>query len=425
LPPEPGFFSETFAGNGRTCATCHRPEQSFSLSPAFIATLAADDPLFVAETNPQLAALEDATLLRQRGLILLNADDFEHPPVFRALPALFNLAHSGPFGLSGTFDTLEAFIRQAIRQHFPKTMARVEGEDFRLPTSEELAQMVAFLRSLEVPYDRDFTLARFVRTPAQQRGMALFFGEAKCAQCHGGVALSEAAADLGGGDRAFDTGVNTLEVAEPLRSAETSRIFSTPALFGVGHTAPFFHNNQFVTLREAIEFYNSEAFNSSPTAAEVGPIALNTEQINNLVAFLQGLTCPHDGDVNRDGRVTPGDAQRVLQRFLGSEAEPMDTCRQDQGDVASSGDGLTPADAVCLWQEFLGQSSCPRLVDQVSTQVAATSCQGTPGGACSGITGTEGDRPRRTGRQSEWQRRAGNRRDVFPGRHDTPRHPYH
>ena len=57
------FVAEKFAGNGRTCATCHRPEHHFTIDPTFIATLPATDPLFVAESNPVLAGLEDRTLL--------------------------------------------------------------------------------------------------------------------------------------------------------------------------------------------------------------------------------------------------------------------------------------------------------------------------------------------------------------------------
>ncbi|MGH7208857.1 MAG: hypothetical protein ACREIL_05680, partial [Nitrospiraceae bacterium] len=48
------FFNETFNGNGRTCGTCHRAEANFAIDPAFIATLPDNDPLFVAEFNPDL-----------------------------------------------------------------------------------------------------------------------------------------------------------------------------------------------------------------------------------------------------------------------------------------------------------------------------------------------------------------------------------
>ena len=43
----------------RTCATCHRQENNFTINPKFIATLPPSDPLFIAETNPNLADLEN------------------------------------------------------------------------------------------------------------------------------------------------------------------------------------------------------------------------------------------------------------------------------------------------------------------------------------------------------------------------------
>ena len=59
------FLHETFAGNGRTCGTCHVETNNFTVDPDLIATLPPSDPLFVAETNPALAALENPDLLRQ------------------------------------------------------------------------------------------------------------------------------------------------------------------------------------------------------------------------------------------------------------------------------------------------------------------------------------------------------------------------
>ena len=45
------FFNETFAGNGRTCGTCHRAEDNLTIDAPFIATLPQSDPLFVAEKH--------------------------------------------------------------------------------------------------------------------------------------------------------------------------------------------------------------------------------------------------------------------------------------------------------------------------------------------------------------------------------------
>ena len=65
---------ETFDGNGRTCATCHPATNNFTIDPAFIAKLPKSDPLFVAETNPDLAKLENSKALRERALISENVD---------------------------------------------------------------------------------------------------------------------------------------------------------------------------------------------------------------------------------------------------------------------------------------------------------------------------------------------------------------
>ena len=65
------FFRGTFGGNGRTCGTCHRVENNQTIDPAFIATLLANDPLFVAEQEPAtLGFLEKPALMRPFGLIL-------------------------------------------------------------------------------------------------------------------------------------------------------------------------------------------------------------------------------------------------------------------------------------------------------------------------------------------------------------------
>ena len=91
------FFNETFAGNGRTCGTCHRAENNFTIDPAFIATLPANDPLFVAEFNADLAELENPTLMRQFGLILANVDGLEDPAskfVMRSVPHMLGMSMS-------------------------------------------------------------------------------------------------------------------------------------------------------------------------------------------------------------------------------------------------------------------------------------------------------------------------------------------
>src|SRR5262249_5920405 len=78
------FFQKQFNGNGRTCGTCHPAENNFTIEPEFIAGLPANDPLFVAEFNPDLnfdtnggLRFENPRLMRYFGLIVENLDGFD------------------------------------------------------------------------------------------------------------------------------------------------------------------------------------------------------------------------------------------------------------------------------------------------------------------------------------------------------------
>jgi cytochrome c peroxidase len=295
------FFQETFDGNGRTCGTCHPAQANFTLTPAFIASLPPDDPLFVAERNPALAALESPDLMHgPRGLILENVDGFDQPPVFRGVPHIFDLAFSAPFGWSGTIPFLRDFAPRAIEQHFPRTLNRVPGVDFRLPTEFELDALEAFMLSTVLPADGTdgnfvLDLDSFVTTPAQARGRDLFLGGAKCSLCHTLPFLTSGLV--------FDTGVTRLAVntvpppecdppCDPLgpREAGGARAFNIPTLFGLENTAPFFHDNSAATLRDAVAFYTGAEFQPSPGGAFAGGIQMTDAEIDDVVAFLEALT---------------------------------------------------------------------------------------------------------------------------------------
>ena len=68
------FLRETFDGNGRTCGTCHPPQNNFTIDAPFISTLPPSDPLFVFKTNTALTELEREPSLLLGG-ILENVDD--------------------------------------------------------------------------------------------------------------------------------------------------------------------------------------------------------------------------------------------------------------------------------------------------------------------------------------------------------------
>lgn len=346
------FFQETFDGNGRTCGTCHPASAGFTLTTRFVAGRRDDDPLFVAAGDPALAALENLDLLRgPRGLVLENVDGFDQPPVFRDTPHLFDLAFTAPYGWGGSVPDLRAFATQAVQQHFPRTLARVPGEDFRLPTEHELDALVAYMLSIETPADGDPNLDGLVRTAAEERGRALFFGAAKCVVCHDGIWLTDNALRATGVTR---QPIDVTPPAEcdppcapigPLEDRGGERLFNVPTLFGLKSTAPYFHDNSAATIRDGVTFYTTPAFASSSAGQFVGPITLSDAEIDDVTAFLEALSPCGNG--------------------VADHGEPCDDGNQESGDgcrptctVERCGDGIVDPGEECDDANLDGGDGC-------------------------------------------------------------------
>lgn len=321
------FMKETFDGNGRTCASCHPPTNNFTLDVEFIEGLPDDDPLFVAEYNPDLAELENPELMRRFALILENLDGFDRPGVFRgvphtlALPTSLKVNPDGEDALTRTDGStvvhatgwsgdgapgggsLREFAVGAIIQHFPKTLNRIPGEDFRLPTAEELDALEAFQLSLGRQHELDLATMDFY-DPDVLAGKDLFEGvgiNRACSGCHSNAGASNAegfnrnfstnAANMIDaparhydpvmpGDGGFDSGP-VFEVPGVEADFYGNGSMNTPTLVEAADSGPFFHNNAAETIEDAIAFYTTTTFSGDD------PFHLNTKQIHQLGAFLR------------------------------------------------------------------------------------------------------------------------------------------
>ncbi len=313
------FFNEKFNGNGRTCSTCHREERNFTIDPAFIATLPADDPLFVAEFNPALKEnFEKPRLMREFGLILENLDgfdDLEHKFVLRGVPHVLAQRTSvnspqGPrTGWSGDGapgdGSLRSFATGAVIQHFTKTLNRVAGVDFRLPTDEELDALEAFMLSLG--RQQDLTLPLPLKGTVAKRGQEIFLDTSlgKCNLCHVNAGATANFGNVNLGNANFNTGIEDLP-DQPARLTDErvprddgfgtpgDGTFNIPPLVEAADTGPFFHNNAIETIEGAVAFYDGESFNDSPAGralANLDPegssIELDGTQIVAVAAFLR------------------------------------------------------------------------------------------------------------------------------------------
>jgi hypothetical protein len=426
------FFNETFDGNGRTCGTCHPSANNFTLDPAFIATLPASDPLFVAEQVPELSELEVPALLRSHALIVENVDGFDKPGVLRSVPHVFSMSQSlsppvcdeingcnfalpngvqvaFPYGAQAAFidttmpevtgfppistappiafplertgwsgdgapgsGTLREFSIGAVVQHFPRTLQRRPGIDFRLPTDDELDALELFQLTLGRLDDPEIAELTF-KSPVIDRGKQIFMrndtqggtvSAGKCQICHFNAGANSTPEVFGeiisqfgvpgifAGNLVFSTGVNDLPPSETHAPAGTPRDggigirpmgpggcvsgqfsltptgpvfipepgtepggfgsaalggflpdgfcieqFNVPPLVEAADTAPFFHNNAFNTLEEAVAFYDSDTFNQDPSIAvfigslDSGGIAikLDDQAVSDVSHFLRAI----------------------------------------------------------------------------------------------------------------------------------------
>lgn len=313
------FFNETFGGNGRTCGTCHRAENNFTLDPLFIASLPATDPLFVAEFNPLLKEnFENPKLMRAFGLIMENQDGFDdiaNKFNMRGIPHTLGLrisvqSKNGPHtgwsadGAPGD-RSLRSFATGAVIQHFTKSLNRIQGIDFRLPTEEELDALEAF--QLSLGRQEELQLPIPLNNPVANRGQAIFndIKTGKCFVCHFNAGAN-ASPDIFGPDAGnlnFNTGVEDLpdqpaDLTGELKPRDDGfgtpgdGTFNVPSLIESADTGPFFHNNSVETIEGAVAFYDGDSFNDSPAGKFLdsltgGPIEIDATQIVAVAAFLR------------------------------------------------------------------------------------------------------------------------------------------
>ena len=353
------FLRETFGGNGRSCATCHRVDDNFTIDTRFMASLPPTDPLFVAEFNRSLSRLEIPAQMRGRGLILENVDGFAPDPtvrfVLRSVPHTLSMSTSvtrSPIdpvtppvertGWSGDgapgSGSLRDFQTGAITQHYTKSLARVAGTDFRLATSGELDRIDLFMRGLG--RTSELTLTSVVMTDARAESGRNVFLTVGCNACH-----NNAGANIGfggGGNFNFDTGIESARnaglagfprdggfLATPANPDGSfgNGTFNAPPLVEAADTGPFFHTDVTIsgasahntasatTIEEAIAFYDSPAFNNSPSGL-VAPIDMTATQIDDVGRFLRGVNATFNAAI----AVKRLDASsRLVVRFLNQQ----------------------------------------------------------------------------------------------------------
>ncbi len=189
-------------------------------------------------------------------------------------------------------------------------------------------------------------------SPAEQAGMSLFNGQARCSGCHTTTSqLIQEAVNVGLDSTITDPGV------------DGQGRFKAPSLRNVAVRGRFMHDGRFSSLEDVVNFYNTGVQNSAFLDAGLkDPLQLNlsAEQVSDLVAFLNTLTdnsfltsslfsnpfVTLPGDYNGDGVVDAADYQ---------------VWRSSYGDTTSlvadgNGDGKVNTEDYLVWRSNLGRT---------------------------------------------------------------------
>jgi cytochrome c peroxidase len=203
------FFKPHRHGNGRSCATCHRPEDNFALTPATVEKryqalqarrkfdAHADDPLFRSLDADDFK--QDFTTLRTRALVRVTlplpanvklADDPAATSVtlWRAVPTVMNARLTAPYQYDGHLGTLEDQARSAMLAH---SELKEEPKDNLLERLSDFQRHLfssVRVRKLAKAIEQGGALPEPTPplTPLEQTGKATF--DKFCMSCHGGPA---------------------------------------------------------------------------------------------------------------------------------------------------------------------------------------------------------------------------------------------
>jgi cytochrome c peroxidase len=293
------FFDARLSRDGKmACGTCHLPEQGFTVNgyPTAIgkggAPLRRNAPTML-NVAYQPALFRDGrrnSIERQSLDPLLAKEEMDNPSLFAVMEKIRGLKD-----YDGMFEA-------------------VFGKG---PTPDGLAYAIAsYERTLlagESPFDQwHFGKQADAVGESAKRGFELFRGRAGCVACHtfgeqdalftdhkfhdAGVGWKRSRTGLAGQGRydakdqyadALHSDFGRFEVTND--PGDLFR-YQTPSLRNIALTAPYMHDGSLKTLREVVEYYNRGGFHSYGIDPLIRPLALNWDEQQDLIDFLESLT---------------------------------------------------------------------------------------------------------------------------------------
>jgi len=312
------FFDPNLSSCGTVaCATCHLPEKGFSDGKAVSTGCQGTEGRRNSATVYQTAYLSH---LFWDGRVQSLEQQVLNPVV-------------EPVEMANTWDNVLAYLQTGVHpatgKGFPEAKKFYEtafgkvfdGEIATTTVAKAIAAYERTVNSLNSPFDRWVQGNDNALSPAQKKGMLVFFGRGKCSKCHNAPLFTDSdfhniAVPNAGFEKAPqfpqnprickgvapDVDPGRAEVPALHASCVDVGAFKTPTLRNVALSAPYMHNGKFTTLEEAVAHYEDLAQGTiTAVAGELdsdvrkGTILFGAgvgevTDVPNMVEFMKALT---------------------------------------------------------------------------------------------------------------------------------------
>lgn len=285
------FFDRRLSGDGTmNCATCHDPENGFT------------DGIEISLSYPTTKNWRNSPTL----INVAFQKHLFHDGRVQTLEdqALFPLMSA--FEMNQNLDFVEEEIR-SVPEYVAEFRKVFNGEVTKERIAMAIASFERTLLSVNSPLDRYLKGDKMALSDKAIKGLEIFKGKGRCADCHYGVNLSDDKFyalhvpenpeyqndQRVAATRRFVAKINHYKdyrslTEDPGRYLITKdkkdwKAFRTPTLRDISKTAPYMHNGIFKTLDEAIEFFDNGGGKGNKV---LKPLGLSSEEKVHLKAFL-------------------------------------------------------------------------------------------------------------------------------------------
>lgn len=280
--------------NGRSCASCHKPELAFT--DGLKTALSIDNKTSLSRNTPTLwnSVFQTRQFYDSREDILENQ--------------LKDVVHNS--------DEMKGSLKQSVidlknNQHyyplFQQAYANEKEPVSAFNIANAISSYVRSLTAMNARFDQYMRENKKMLTVNEKKGFNLFMGKAKCATCHfiplfNGLvppAFTETESEILGVPKTKSKSFPELD-PDPGKYNFTQSVihkyaFKTPTLRNIELTAPYMHNGVYTTLEEVMEFYNNGGGKGLKIAPEnqslpFDKLNLSKKEIADVISFMKSLT---------------------------------------------------------------------------------------------------------------------------------------